>query len=164
MRFIALSTLTLYLCTFYLCSCHSQKQVQSDYYEDVRLTNTTATTSSSLSLLDMVASWSADFGSLDIYVEPIDSCSSSAAVAPSQPSRLRLHAKRASISNKKSVNQSVRTDSFAIDTLVVHRTTQQEQKTNSKSSKIYKPPNATIVIITVLALCVFVLFVRLRKK
>lgn len=112
----------------------------------------------------MVASWSADFDSLDIYVEPIDSCSSSEAVAPSQPSRLRLHARRASISNNKSVNQSVRTDSVAIDTLAVHRTMQREQKTNSKNSNIYKPPNATIVIIIVLALCAVVLFVRLRKQ
>lgn len=163
MRALILSAIGFLLSTL-LCSCHSQKQVQSDYSEDERLTNTTATTSSSLSLLDMVASWSADFDSLDIYVEPIDSCSSSEAVAPSQPSRLRLHAKRASISNRKSVNQSVRTDSVAIDTLAVHRTTQREQKTNSKSSNIYKPPNATIVIIIVFALCAVVLFVRLRKQ
>lgn len=75
MRALILSTIAFYLSTLF-CSCHSQKQVQSDYAEDVRLTNTTATTSSSQSLVDMVASWSADFDSLDIYVEPIDNCSS----------------------------------------------------------------------------------------
>ncbi len=140
-----------------LCSCHSQKQVQSDFSEDVRLTNTTATTSSSLSLLDMVASWSCDFDSLDIYVEPIDSCRSSAAVTAAQPSRLHLRARHASIANKTSINQSVKTDSAAIDTLVVHRTTQREEKSNSESSGVYKPPDGSIVLI-ILAIAIILFF------
>ena len=140
-----------------LCSCHSQKQVQSDFSEDVRLTNTTATTSSSQSLLDMVASWSCDFDSLDIYVEPIDSCRSSAAVAAAQPSRLHLRARHASIANKTSINQSVKTDSAAIDTLAVHRTTQREEKSNSESSGVYKPPDGSIVLI-ILAIAIILFF------
>ena len=140
-----------------LCSCHSQKQVQSDFSEDVRLTNTTATTSSSLSLLDMVASWSCDFDSLDIYVEPIDSCRSSAAVAAAQPSRLHLRARHASIANKTSINQSVKTDSAAIDTLAVHRTTQREDKTYSESSGVYKPPDGSVVLI-ILAIAIILFF------
>lgn len=143
-----------------LCSCHSQKQVQSDFSEDVRLTNTTATTSSSLSLLDMVASWSCDFDSLDIFVEPIvDSCRSSAAaaVAAAQPSRLHLRARHASIANKTSINQSVKTDSAAIDTLAVHRTTQREEKSNSESSGVYKPPDVSIVLI-ILAIAIILFF------
>ena len=140
-----------------LCSCHSQKQVQSDFSEDVRLTNTTATTSSSQSLLDMVASWSGDFDSLDIYVEPIDSCRSSAAVAAAQPSRLHLRARHASIANKTSINQSVKTDSAAIDTLAVHRTTQREEKSNSESSGVYKPPDGSIVLI-ILAIAIILFF------
>ena len=144
-----------------LCSCRSQKQVQSDFSEDVRLTNTTATTSSSQSLLDMVASWSCDFDSLDIYVEPIDSCRSSAAVAAAQPSRLHLRARHASIANKTTINQSVRTDSVVIDTLAVHRTTQREDKTNSESSGVYKPPDGSIVLI-ILAIAI-ILFFFIRK-
>lgn len=140
-----------------LCSCRSQKQVQSDFSEDVRLTNTTATTSSSLSLLDMVASWSCDFDSLDIYVEPIDSCRSSAAVTAAQPSRLHLRARHASIANKTSINQSVKTDSAAIDTLAVHRTTQREEKSNSESSGVYKPPDGSIVLI-ILAIAIILFF------
>ena len=140
-----------------LCSCHSQKQVQSDFSEDVRLTNTTATTSSSQSLLDMVASWSCDFDSLDIYVEPIDSCRSSAAVTAAQPSRLHLRARHASIANKTSINQSVKTDSAAIDTLAVHRTTQREEKSNSESSGVYKPPDGSIVLI-ILAIAIILFF------
>lgn len=140
-----------------LCSCHSQKQVQSDFSEDVRLTNTTATTSSSQSLLDMVASWSCDFDSLDIYVEPIDSCRSSAAVAAAQPSRLHLRARHASIANKTSVNQSVKTDSAIIDTLAVHRTTQREDKTYSESSGVYKPPDGSVVLI-ILAIAIILFF------
>lgn len=140
-----------------LCSCHSQKQVQSDFSEDVRLTNTTATTSSSLSLLDMVASWSCDFDSLDIFVEPIDSCRSSAAVAAAQPSRLHLRARHASIANKTTINQSVKTDSAVIDTLAVHRTTQREVKTNSESSGVYKPPDGSIVLI-ILAIAIILFF------
>ena len=112
MRTVVLLSLIL------LCSCHSQKQVQSDFSEDVRLTNTTSTISSSLSLLDMVLSWSYDFDSLDIFVEPlVDSCRSSAAVAAAQPSRLHLRARHASIDNKKVINQSIKTDSAVIDTL-----------------------------------------------
>ena len=141
-----------------LCSCHSQKQVQSDFSEDVRLTNTTATTSSSLSLLDMGASWSGDFDSLDIFVEPlVDSCRSSAAVAAAQPSRLHLRARHASIANKTSINQSVKTDSAAIDTLAVHRTTQREEKSNSESSGVYKPPDGSIVLI-ILAIAIILFF------
>ena len=141
-----------------LCSCHSQKQVQSDFSEDVRLTNTTATTSSSLSLLEMVASWSCDFDSLDIVVEPlVDSCRSSAAVAAAQPSRLHLRARHASIANKTSINQSVKTDSATIDTLAVHRTTQREEKSNSESSGVYKPPDGSIAMI-ILAIAIILFF------
>ena len=147
-----------------LCSCHSQKQVQSDFSEDVRLTNTTATTSSSLSLLDMVASWSCDFDSLDICVEPIvDSCRSLAAVAAAQPSRLHLRARHASIANKTTINQSVKTDSAVIDTLAVHRTTQREEKSNSESSGVYKPPDGSIVLIILAMAFIFFFFIRQHR-
>ena len=151
-------TLILFLSLAFLIACSSQKKVQSDFSDDVRLTNTTATTSSPLSLLDMVASWSCDFDSLDIYVEPIvDSCRSSAAVAAAQPSRLHLRARHASIANKTSINQSVKTDSAAIDTLAVHRTTQREEKSNSESSGVYKPPDGSIVLI-ILAIAIILFF------
>ena len=147
-----------------LCSCHSQQQVQSDFSEDVRLTNTTATTSSSLSLLDMVASWSCDFDSLDIFVEPIvDSCRSSAAVAAAQPSRVHLRARHASIANKTTINQAVRTDSAVIDTLAVHRTTQREVKTNSESSGVFKPPDGSIVLIILAMAFIFFFFIRQHR-
>ena len=152
------------LSLIFLCSCHSQKQVQSDFSEDVRLTNTTATTSSSQSLLDMVASWSCDFDSLDIYVEPIDSCRSSAAVTAAQPSRLHLRARHASIANKASVNQSVKTDSVVIDTLAVHRTTQREDKTNSESSGVYKPPDGSIVLVFLAIAIILFFFIKLHSK
>ena len=152
------------LSVFLLCSCHSQKQVQSDFSDDVRLTNTTATTSSSQSLLDMVASWSGDFDSLDIYVEPIDSCRSSAAVAAAQPSRLHLRARHASIANKTSVNQSVKTDSVVIDTLAVHRTTQREDKTNSESSGVYKPPDGSVILVFLAIAIILFFFIKLHSK
>ena len=147
-----------------LCSCRSKKQVQSDFSEDVRLTNTTATISSSQSLLDMVASWSCDFDSLDIYVEPIDSCRSSAAVAAAQPSRLHLRAQHASIANKTTINQAVRTDSAVIDTLAVHRTTQREDKTNSESSGVYKPPDGSVVLIILAIAIILFFFIKLHSK
>lgn len=147
-----------------LCSCRSQKQVQSDFSDDVRLTNTTATTSSSQSLLDMVASWSCDFDSLDIYVEPIDSCRSSAAVTAAQPSRLHLRARHASIANKTTINQAVRTDSAVIDTLAVHRTTQREDKTNSESSGVYKPPDGSVVLIILAIAIILFFFIKLHSK
>ena len=146
-----------------LCSCHSQKQVQSDFSDDVRLTNTTATTSSSQSLLDMVASWSCDFDSLDIYVEPIDSCRSSAAVTAAQPSRLHLRARHASIANKTTINQSVRTDSIVIDTLAVHRSTQREDKMNSESSGVYKPPDGSVVLIILAIAIILFFFIRQHR-
>ena len=150
-------TLTL-ISLILLCSCHSQKQVQTDFSEDVRLTGTTATTLSSQSLLDVVLSWSCDFDSLDIFVEPIvDSCRSSAAVTAAQPSRLHLRARHASIANKTSINQSVKTDSAAIDTLAVHRTTQREDKTNYESSGVYKPPDGSIAMI-ILAIAIILFF------
>ena len=147
-----------------LCSCHSQKHVQSDFSEDVRLTNTTATTSSSQSLLDMVASWSGDFDSLDIYVEHIDSCRSSAAVAAAQPSRLHLRARHASIANKTTINQSVSTDSAVIDTLAVHRTTQREDNTNSESSGVYKPPDGSVILVFLAIAIIVFFFIKLHSK
>ena len=147
-----------------LCSCHSQKQVQSDFSEDVRLTNTTATTSSSQSLLDMVLSWSGDFDSLDICVEPLDSCRSSAAVTAAQPSRLHLRARHASIANKTSINKSVKADSAVIDTLAVHRTTQREDKTNSESSGVYKPPDGSIVLVFLAIAIILFFFIKLHSK
>ncbi len=160
MRHLILSTLTAYLLPF-LIACSSQKKVQSDFSEDVRLTNTTATTSSSQSLLDMVASWSCDFDSLDIFVEPVvDSCRSSAAVAAAQPSRLHLRARHASIANKTTINQSVKTDSAVIDTLAIHRTTQRELKTNSESSGVFKPPDGSIVLIILAIAIILFFFIR----
>ena len=148
-----------------LCSCHSQKQVQTDFSEDVRLTGTTATTLSSQSLLDVVLSWSCDFDSLDIYVEPIvDSCRSSAAVATAQPSRLHLRARHASIANKTTINQSVKTDSAVIDTLAVHRTTRREEKSNSESSGVYKPPDGSIVLIILAIAIRLFFFIKLHSK
>ena len=148
-----------------LCSCHSQKQVQSDFSEDVRLTNTTATTSSSQSLLDMVASWSGDFDSLDIYVEPIvDSCRSSAAVAAAQPSRLHLRARHASIANKSSIRQSIQKDSASVDSVEFHRTTQREDKTNSESSGVYKPPDGSIVLVFLAIAIILFFFIKLHSK
>ena len=147
----------------FLIACSSQKKVQSDFSENVRLTNTTATTSSSQSLLDMVASWSGDFDSLDICVEPLDSCRSSAAVTAAQPSRLHLRARHASIANKTAINKSVRTDSVVIDTLAVHRTTQREDKTNSESSAVYKPPDGSIVLIIIAMAFIFFFFIKQRR-
>ena len=147
-----------------LCACKSKKQVQSDFSENVRLTNTTATTSSSQSLLDVVLSWSIDFDSLDICVEPVvDSCRTSAAVAAAQPSRLHLRARHASIANKTTINQSVKTDSAVIDTLAVHRTTQREDKTNSESSAVYKPPDGSIVLIIIAMAFIFFFFIKQRR-
>ena len=158
MRTVVLLSLIL------LCSCHSQKQVQSDFSEDVRLTNTTSTISSSQSLLDMVLSWSYDFDSLDIFVEPlVDSCRSSAAVAAAQPSRLHLRARHASIDNKTTINQSVKTDSAVIDTLAVHRTTQRELKTNSESSGIYKPPDGNKVLVFIAIAIIIFFFIRQHR-
>lgn len=150
----------VFLSLILLCSCRSQKQMQSDFSEDVRLTNTTATTSSSQSLLDMVASWSCDFDSLDIFVEPIDSCRSSAAVTAAQPSRLHLRARHASIANKTTINQSVSTDSAVIDTLAVHRTTQREDKTNSESSGVYKPPDGSVILVFLAIAIILFFFIR----
>ena len=148
----------------FLIACSSQKKVQSDFSENVRLTNTTATTSSSQSLLDMVASWSGDFDSLDIFVEPlIDSCRSSAAVAAAQPSRLHLRARHASIANSKVVSSSVKTDSEVIDTLAVHRTTQREDKTNSESSGVYKPPDGSVVLIILAIAIILFFFIRQHR-
>ena len=148
----------------FLIACSSQKKVQSDFSEDVRLTNTTATISSSQSLLDMVLSWSGDFDSLDIYVEPIvDSCRSSAEVAAAQPSRLHLRARHASIANKTTINQAVRTDSAVIDTLAVHRTTQREDKTNSESSGVYKPPDGSVVLIILAIAIILFFFIRQHR-
>ena len=147
-----------------LCSCRSQKQVHSDFSEDVRLTNTTATISSSQSLLDMVLSWSGDFDSLDICVEPIDSCRTSAAVAAAQPSRLHLRARHASIDNKTAINKSVRTDSVVIDTLAVHRTTQREDKTNSESSGVYKPPDGSVILFFLAIAIILFFFIKLHSK
>ena len=164
MRHLILSSLTAYLFPLLLCSCHSQKQVESDFSEDVRLTNTTATTSSSQSLLDVVLSWSCDFDSLDIFVEnPIDSCRSSAAVAAAQPSRLHLRARHASIANKSSIRQSIQKDSASVDSVEFHHTTRREDKSNSESSGVYKPPDGRSALITIIIVIILIFFIRLLR-
>ena len=147
-----------------LCSCHSQKQVQSDFSEDARLTNTTATTSASQSLLDVVLSWSLDFDSLDIFVEnPVDSCRSLAAATETQPSRLHLRARHASFANNSSIRQSIQKDSASVDSVEIHRTTQREDKTNSESSGVYKPPDGCSVLITIIIVIILIFFFRLLR-
>ena len=164
MRYLILSTLTAYLLPLALCSCHSQKQVQSDFSEDVRLTNTTATTSSSQSLLDVVLSWSLDFDSLDIFVEnPVDSCRSLAAATETQPSRLHLRARHASFANNSSIRQSIQKDSASVDSVEIHRTTQREDKSNSESSAVYKPPDGCSVLITIIIVIILIFFFRLLR-
>ena len=59
-----------------LAACSSHKNAEMVEAADVRLSNKSVANSSSLSLLDMAASWSCVFDSLDIYIEPIDSCRS----------------------------------------------------------------------------------------
>ena len=147
-----------------LCSCHSQKQVESDFSEDVRLTNTTATTSASQSLLDVVLSWSLDIDSLDIFVEnPVDSCRSLAAATETQPSRLHLRARHASIANKSSIRQSIQKDSASVDSVEFHRTTRREDKSNSESSGVYKPPDGRSALITIIIVIILIFFIRLLR-
>ena len=99
-----------------------------------------------------------------IVVEPpVDSCRPTAADAAAQPSRLHLRARHASIANKTTINQSVRTDSVVIDTLAVHRTTQREDKTNSESSAVYKPPDGSIVLIILAMAFIFFFFINKRR-
>ena len=155
MRFIALSTLALYLSTL-LCSCHSQKQVQTDVQEDVRLMNTTTAISADTEVLDMVSSWFCDFDSLELAFIPRDTASA--------VSLVRLKAQRLAIKREQSVKSKKRSDTSVADSVVTHRTTAARQREEKTSSNIYKPPNTTLIIIIVSALCVFVLFVRLRKK
>ena len=148
-----------------LCSCHSQKQVQTDFSEDVRLTGTTATTLSSQSLLDVVLSWSCDFDSLDIFVEPlVDSCRSSAAVAAAQPSRLHLRARHASIANKSSIRQSIQKDSASVDSVEFHHTTRREDKSNSESSGVYKPPDGSVILVFLAIAIIVFFFIKLHSK
>lgn len=155
MRFIALSTLTLYLSTC-LCSCHSQKQVQLDSKEEVQLTNTSASFSSDSSFLNMVSSWSCDFDSLELAFIPRDTAKAASLV--------RVKTRRLSVRNRQSVKSEKRSDTSVADSVVAHRTTAARNREEKTSSNVYKPPNTTAIIIIALALCVFVLFVRLRKK
>ena len=147
-----------------LCSCHSQKQVESDFSEDVRLTNTTATTSASQSLLDVVLSWSLDIDSLDIFVEnPVDSCRSLAAATETQPYRLHLRARHASFAKNSSIRQSIQKDSASVDSVEFHRTTRREDKSNSESSGVYKPPYGRSALITIIIVIILIFFIRLLR-
>lgn len=155
MRALILSAIGFLLSTL-LCSCHSQKQVQSEVQEDVRLTNASASFSSDSSFLDMASSWSCDFDSLELAFIPRDTASA--------VSLVRLKARRLAIKRGLSVKSEKRSDTSVADSVVAHRTTAARQREEKTSSNVYKPPNTTIIIIIALALCVFVLFVRLRKK
>ena len=148
-----------------LCSCHSQKQVESDFSEDVRLTNTTATTSASQSLLDVVLSWSLDIDSLDIFVEnPVDSCRSLAAATETQPSRLHLRARHASFAKNSSIRQSIQKDSASVDSVEFHRTTRREDKSNSESSGVYKPPDGSVILVFLAIAIILFFFIKLHSK
>ena len=138
--------------------------MESDFSEDVRLTNTTATTSASQSLLDVVLSWSLDIDSLDIFVEnPVDSCRSFAAATETQPSRLHLRARHASFAKNSSIRQSIQKDSASVDSVEFHRTTRREDKSNSESSGVYKPPDGRSALITIIIVIILIFFIRLLR-
>ena len=84
-------------------------------------------------------------------------------MAAAQPSRLHLRARHASIANKTTINQSVSTDSVVIDTLAVHRSTQREDKTNSESSGVYKPPDGSIVLVFLAIAIILFFFIKLHR-
>ena len=142
-----------------LAACSSHKNAEVVEVADVRLSNSSVANSSSLSLLDMAASWSCIFDSLDIYIEPIDSCRTSAAVVAAQPSRLRLRARHASFDNSAAYKASVLTDSCSIDSLAVYRSTQREQRSRSESAAVYKPPDGSwliaFAVFSIIIVCVF---------
>lgn len=152
--------LILYIIGFLLstlfCSCHSKKQVQSDVKEEVRLTNTTTAISADTAVLDMVSSWSADFDSLELAFIPRDTASAVSLVL--------LKARRLALKRGKAIRNEQRSATAVVDSLASHRTTMAHNREVKTSANVYKPPNATIVIIIVLALCAVVLFVRLRKQ
>lgn len=155
MRALILSAIGFLLSTL-LCSCHSQKQVQSEVHEEVRLTNTTTAISADTAVLDMVSSWSCDFDSLELAFIPRDTASAVSVV--------RLKARRLALKRGKAIKSEQRSASAVVDSLASHRTSSARNREVKTSSNVYKPPNATIVIIIVLALCAVVLFVRLRKQ
>ena len=155
MRFVKLLPLTLYLSTLFY-SCHSQKQVQSEVQEEVRLTNTTTAISADTAILDMVSSWSCDFDSLELAFIPRDTASAVSVV--------RLKARRLALKRGKAIRNEQRSATAVVDSLASHRTNMARDREEKTSSNVYKPPNATIVIIIVLALCAVVLFVRLGKQ
>lgn len=155
MRALILLPLTICLSTL-LCSCHSQKQVQSEVQEEVRLTNTTTAISADTAVLDMVSSWSCDFDSLELAFMPRDTASAVSVV--------RLKARRLALKRGKAIKSEQRSATAVVDSLASHRTSSARNREEKTSANVYKPPNATIVIIIVSALCAVVLFVRLRKQ
>lgn len=155
MRALILSAIGFLLSTL-LCSCHSQKQVQSEVHEEVRLTNTTTAISADTAVQDMVSSWSCDFDSLELAFIPRDTASAVSVV--------RLKARRLALKRDKAIRNEQRSATAVVDSLASHRTSSARNREVKTSSNVYKPPNATIVIIIVSTLCAVVLFVRLRKQ
>lgn len=145
-----------------LAACSSHKNAKAVEVEDVRLSNTSVASSSSLSLLDMAASWSCVFDSLDIYIEPIDCCRTSVAVVAAQPSRVRLRARHAAFDNSAAYKSSVLTDSCSVDSLAIYRSTQREQRSRSESAAVYKPPNGfwliAFAVSSIIIVCLFKVF------
>lgn len=155
MRALILYAIGFLLSTL-LCSCHSQKQVQSEVQEEVRLTNTTTAISADTAVLDMVSSWSCDFDSLELTFIPRDTASAVSVV--------RLKAHRLVLKQDKTIRNEQRSATAVVDSLASHRTLSARNREVKTSANVYKPPNATIVIIIVLGLCAVVLFIRLRKQ
>ena len=129
--------------------------MQSEVQEEVRLTNTTTAISADTAVLDMVSSWSCDFDSLELAFIPRDTASAVSVV--------RLKARRLALKRGKAIRNEQRSATAVVDSLASHRTSMARNREVKTSSNVYKPPNATIVIIIVLALCAVVLFVRMRK-
>ena len=130
--------------------------MQSETQEEVRLTNTTTAISADTAILDMVSSWSCDFDSLELAFIPRDTASAVSVV--------RLKARRFALKRGKAIKREQRSATAVVDSLASHRTNMARDREEKTSSNVYKPPNATIVIIIVLALCAVVLFVRLGKQ
>ena len=160
--------LTIIFLLVVLTSCHSKKNIASSGSANANTITTTDMRVSTSKLDSAFSSMAIELDSFDITAEPVvitpcrDSVATRSAVIAY---RYRIKANSATVKGEKkavsrSSNDTLQQDSIASN--LVHSSASSEQ---SDTVSVYKPPNATIVIIIaiVIAIIIFVILWKFRK-
>ena len=158
--------LTIIFLLVVFTSCHSKKNIASSVSADANTIATTDIRVSTSKLDSAFSSMAIELDSFDITAEPVlitpcpDSVANRSAVIAY---RYRFKANSATVKGEKNAVSRAYADTLQQDSIasnLVHSSASSEHR---DMVSVYKPPDATIVIISVIAIIIFVILWKFRK-